>query len=240
MISASPSDTGLFYFPDCRFEEECLITEGEEELNHLLRVMRKQAGDQIFVTDGKGQLIFGEIVSISTKLLTLKIIQKSQKMNPYGRFTVFLPILKNPDRFEFALEKSVELGFTDFLAIRYHHSVKPKVNLERLKLKAVSAMKQSLRTFLPTVGYADTLESGLRIGMAPLWFDQNAGKGLIKDFLDTGGNYSLVVGPEGGFSAQELDLLRNWECFRMSDGRLRAETAVITAASLLAYKIEFQ
>lgn len=240
MTLVSPSDTGLFYFPDFVREGEFVSATGADELNHLTNVMRKKSGDKIYITDGKGTLIFGVITQLSRKELTLSVLSSEQQNNRFERFTVLLPILKNPDRFEFAFEKSVELGFTRFKAVKFQHSVKFAVNLDRLNLKAIAAMKQSLRSHLPRIEYSDSLNSALTQGGIPLYFNQNAPSDLSEDFRDSGASYLLVIGPEGGFSSFEIEILKTGVSYRLSRGRLRAETAVITAASLLANKIDFQ
>lgn len=240
MTSASPSETGLYYFPDLVQQGEIVNAVSSDEVNHLFRVMRKKPGDEIFITDGKGRLIHGIISRLASDSLTITALETRMMPDRLARFTILLPILKNPDRFEFSLEKCVELGFTRFVAVKYQHSVKSRINLERLCLKAVAAMKQSLRVHLPVITYSDSLVSALGGVKTPIYFDQSANSAFIESFKDAGSNYGLVIGPEGGLSADEKEILEKGECFRLSDGRLRAETAVITAASLLANKIDFQ
>lgn len=240
MISVSPSEAGLFYFPEIVTEEKIASVSGTDELNHLSKVMRKRAGEHIYITDGRGILLQGEIMELSKDKLTLKIISSEMQTNPLERFSILLPILKNPDRLEFALEKCIELGFTHFKIVKYQHSVKSSVSLDRLTLKGIAAMKQSLRTFLPFLEFHSSLESALSGEIIPIYFDQFANNGIFNGFLDAGGSYNLAVGPEGGFSRSELEILKTGECYRLSGGRLRSETAIITAASFLANKLDFQ
>ncbi len=238
--SASLSDTGLFYFPEAEIEKEELVLNNPDEINHINRVLRKKSGDQIFITDGRGNRVKGTIKKITPKELILENEESIRQISALANHTIVIPLLKNPDRMEFALEKCIELGFVQFAFCKFTHSERSHINLERMSGKAVSAMKQSLNCNLPKLTIVKSMAELVSGDNKVIWFDLNAESGLISTGLDPYTHYSLVIGPEGGFSDEERTLLKGKSApLLLGNTRLRAETAVISAASIFANKVLF-
>jgi 16S rRNA (uracil1498-N3)-methyltransferase len=125
----------------------------------------------------------------------------------------------------------VELGVDEIIVFRGDHSEKGNVRLDRLESTALSAMKQSLRVFLPKVSFAeslaDVIESYEQAG-AIIYADETLEQKVSQSHLDS--NLMLVVGPEGGFSESERNVLKNrgGVPYSLGDKRLRTETAAVT------------
>ncbi|MDP3829824.1 MAG: RsmE family RNA methyltransferase, partial [Ignavibacteriaceae bacterium] len=116
-----------------------------EEAHHVIRVMRHRIGDKIFITNGKGLIRESKIISIENNRILTGEEKNFIYENQLKHFTFCIPILKNPDRLSFAIEKSVELGITNFTFYLSGVSLKKEIKLERFSKIGIAAMKQSLR-----------------------------------------------------------------------------------------------
>jgi len=201
----------------------------DQELKHAVKVMRLQVGDEISLTDGQGTLYSCKFQNLSKQTADLKILEKKNEEPETPELTLCLGIIKKRDRLEFAVEKAVELGVNRIVVFRGDHSEKQKVRIDRLENSILSAMKQSLRYYRPEVIVENSLFSALKnadpasaIVLADQQTsDQNISVGKSK--------YLLVVGPEGGFSSDEIESLKSFGAISYSLGskRLRTETAGI-------------
>lgn len=238
------SDIELYY--SNTIHEEYIIV-SEEEHHHLTNVMRHSAGDLIHVTDGKGKIFKAEISKQDKKKTELRIIEQLNYPNNFQHITFCLPRIKSIDRFEFALEKCVELGITNFIVFESDNSVAKGDKSERWNKLALSAMKQSLRSWLPTVRFIKSIPEILKLEGKKHIFDQS-GAVSFKDILVNRIEENIIMnlfsdkclfifGPEGGFSSEEYRVLSEVLKIKLTGNRLRSETAIITAASLLSQTI---
>ena len=152
-----------------------------------------------------------------------------------------IPTLKISDRFETAIEKCVELGISNFNIFFAERSSIKREKIDRWQKIANSAMKQSLRSFLPKIECFKSIEK-LNKDSVKLIFDQKAEKSL-SEFLQsydfsTNSKIEFIFGPEGGLTEKETGNVENSILLKLSHNRLRAETAVITAAAILNSFIE--
>lgn len=233
------SDIELYYSQN---QTDNFIRIDDEETHHIINVMRHKIGDKLFVTDGKGYIFTTAICNLEKKKVVVEIIQKENYKNILSNYVFCIPRLKNSERFEFALEKCVELGITNFLVFDSDRSIARGDKSERWKKILISAMKQSLRAWLPNVEYCKTLEELTLKSGKKIFFDQKGDSSLI-EYLSNVENKSeeihyFVFGPEGGYSNEEYEIIRNEQKIRLTENRLRSETAIITTASLLAMLIQ--
>lgn len=231
------SNAELYYSQDVIDDSSINIIGAEA--HHISEVMRHKINDEIFVTDGEGNIYKCQIESISNKNVGCKIIDQSFYQNNFSKITFCLPRIKNNDRLEFALEKSIELGITNFIVFESKRTVAKGGKLERWNKIAISSMKQSLRAWLPQINYEKKITNLFKYEGKKIFFDQNA-KQTLNDFLNrninslVSDNYYFLFGPEGGFDNDELRI-ENYELsIRLTDNRLRSETAVISAAVILS------
>lgn len=228
------SDIELYYTPEEFITEKTLTIKGDE-CKHIARVMRHKPGDNLYVTGGTGDIHFTEIDSLEKNEIICRIIETHKYEEELPEVTICIPRLKSQDRFEFALEKCVELGVTKFLIYTADRSVAKGEKLERWNKVTLAAMKQSLRSFLPEIKYKKSLSELLQTEGEIIYFDQKS-KTLFKDkkseLKQNGKSFFLVFGPEGGLSEKELELfVKNGTSCQLTQNRLRAETAIITAVS---------
>jgi len=227
------SDTELYYSPKI-ISTNRVIIEGDE-LHHLKVVMRHNEGDEIFITDGIGNLYKTELMSISKSGAECSIIEKKYIDNNFENIVFCIPRLKNNDRFEFALEKSVELGITNFIVFESERTVAKGDKTEKWQRFLISAMKQSLHTWIPKIEYRNSIKFLLDINDSKIVLDQKA-KTKLSEYLTMNKNKKeyFIFGPEGGFADTEIERIKpNFE-LRLTDNRLRSETAIVSTASLIS------
>jgi len=218
-----------------------------EETHHLIRVLRHKPGDLILVIDGLGNEYQAKVLALEkTKIgeqARIEILELMRREDPPKiKVTSLIPILKG-GLTEFLVEKGTELGVSRFIPFFSKYTVaKPKKNfVQRLRAKAISALKQSGRLILPEIENPKDLKdllqslplSSFKILAHPQGkIDPNDLLSLFKkeNFYEV----YLISGPEGGFSEEEIDLLlkQGFYPFCLSNYILRAETASLALMSL--------
>jgi 16S rRNA (uracil1498-N3)-methyltransferase len=229
------SNTEFYYaIPDQIDDSNIILI--NEEAKHLHQVMRRTVGDIVYVTDGMGHIYESIISLISKSNVILKIQSKQTQNNKLQHIPFCIPILKSSDRFEFALEKCGELGITNFIIYSAKKSYKRGVKLERWEKILIAAMKQSLQSFKPNITFMDKLTFSKSGNTLNIIFDQLAEKSFSDILTDNekSKNINFIFGPEGGLTQNEIVSFDNSKLLKLTDNRLRAETAVISAASLLS------
>ena len=209
----------------------------DQEAHHAAHVMRLQPGDHIALTNGKGLFIQGKIESISRNEVQGNITQQ-QNIEPENHSLILgLGLIRKRDRLEFAIEKAVELGVSKILLFHSDHSEQAPLKVKRLKLIAQSAMKQSLRYYLPQITVLDKLSEVLSFTDYDAIYiaHEKAEPQLRMEPTTLSGKLLLLVGPEGGFSEREVEEAMQCGANMISLGkhRLRAETAAIKLLSVL-------
>lgn len=201
------------------------------EARHAGKVLRYTAGDSISVTNGTGTIFSCVIREITAGSLSAEIISQVTEERTEPFLAVAIGNIKKRDRLEFAVEKVTELGAGEIFIFKGEHSEKGKIREDRLSKTIESAMKQSLRAYLPVSGIypslerllADKLDDGFTIVVADEELEGDRRVPLNQK------KYLLVVGPEGGFSQKEREVFDTYNVIRYSlgDKRLRTETAAI-------------
>jgi 16S rRNA (uracil1498-N3)-methyltransferase len=237
----------LFYQPNLSDGAAFL---SEEESKHCAKVLRLQAKDVIFIVDGKGGFYRCEITNPDARKCAIRVLEKTTDYGkrPYSIHIAIAPT-KNTDRIEWFVEKCVELGIDEISFIICEHSERRFFKTDRLEKIAVGAMKQSLKAFLPIINEAENYQSFLnRITSTKARAEANikfiayvdeaipeGNKQLLQAVAEPKGHYCVLIGPEGDFSAKEVNLALDME-FRpvsLGESRLRTETAGIVACHLL-------
>ena len=225
------SNIELYYTIPENISENRIIIEGEE-YTHITKVMRHSKDEVLYVTNGEGKIYSGRIKDINKKNIELILEDIISYENKYKNIFFCLPKLKNSDRFEFALEKSVELGITNFLIFDSERTISKSSRIERWNKIIISAMKQSLNSFIPKIElieFEDIFnQTGIKIGL-----EQGSQKKIGEVELDLNNRYYFVFGPEGGLSEKELNYFETENLYKIAENRLRSETAIITTASII-------
>ncbi len=226
----------LFYVPNISGTEILL---DETESKHAIRVLRLQNGNRVQIVDGKGGFFEAEISDANPKKCRLSII-KSQAEFGKKDFHLHIAIAptKNIDRFEWFLEKATEIGIDEITPLITAHSERKTVNPERLEKILVSAMKQSLKAYLPKLNNLTSLKELVinnRTENKFIAYCDDIQKNHLKD-LDVKGKKTLIlIGPEGDFSPEEVEFAieNGFEVVSLGSARLRTETAGIVACNIV-------
>lgn len=224
----------LFYAPDIM---PPLHTLGEEESKHCVRVLRLRSGGRIHITDGRGNLFCCEITDDNPKRCTVRVVSTEEGFEkmPYA-LTVAVAPTKNPDRFEWLLEKATEVGVTEFLPLDTAHSERHVFKPLRGEKVITAAMKQSLKAYrrrcCPSRPSARRCCGPSRDGVSSPTAPR-PGRPKARPTCPTRSAQAWrprsSSGPEGDFSPEEIDfaLANGFEEITLGTQRLRTETAAL-------------
>jgi 16S rRNA (uracil1498-N3)-methyltransferase len=208
----------------------------EKESRHTIKVLRMRKGEQVRLIDGKGSLYEGRISIDDPKKCLIEIVNVTRSFGKRNyRLHIAISPLKNPDRFEWFIEKSVEIGIDEITPLICRNTEKKAIKPERLESIIISAAKQSLKAQLPLLNEP--------VEFSKLALKNSGYKGLIatcneelhrKSISETvkrGENVMILIGPEGDFSEEELKLALREEYIpvHLGTSRLRTETAGLAA-----------
>jgi 16S rRNA (uracil1498-N3)-methyltransferase len=216
-----------FYTPELTLEFSHL-TLSEAESKHAVQVMRLLNDQQIELFNGKGLSAIATLIDNHPKRCSVRIDQRSEHPKE-NQIHIAIAPTKNMERLEWFVEKATEIGITEISLIKCQNSERREVKIERLEKILISAVKQSGRYFMPQLN--------------PLvkWTDflQNNPNGLIahcregeKMKIDTSfQNKVIVIGPEGDFTLEEIELAltTGYVPITLGQNRLRTETAALVA-----------
>lgn len=227
----------VFYVAPEKVSESHFELEGQEA-QHATKVLRLRRGDEIHATDGQGLRLTALVELLGKDSVTALITQTEEIPKPEPVLLLAMGIIKKRDRLEFAVEKAVELGASEIILFSSDYSEKSKARVDRLETIVKSAMKQSLRVWLPKVSVFGSMDEVLKsyseceVLMAHEKLDSKHGN-TDNEFKNAEQRQLLLVGPEGGFSDREVELVRNsgGRLISLGEYRLRAETAVVAFLS---------
>jgi len=229
-----------FYHPDLT---QPYVTLSDKESEHCVRTLRHRVGDKVRLTDGKGGVATAAITDDNSKACSLEIIDYEQNVGlPKLNLHLAIAPTKNMDRMEWLLEKAVEVGIHDITFLICDHSERPRVNLERLSRIAISALKQSQTSLLPNLQvlkFRDFMkeQESVEADKFIAWCDENNNRQLVTELLHFN-NIILLIGPEGDFSAEEIEEARRQGYIevKLGDRRLRTETAGLYGCMAIAMR----
>lgn len=208
----------------------------EEESQHFSKVLRGKIGQEISVTDGLGKLGKGIVSQINSKSVEIELseIQENFEKRDYKIHVAIAPT-KNMERMEFFLEKSVEIGIDEITFLKTFHSERKNINVERCKKIVLSAVKQSLKAYIPKVNdltkFSDFMKSKHSENKLIAHCDSNFERIEFQKIIQPKTDYLILIGPEGDFSKEEIELAEQNEFLGISLGsqRLRTETAALNS-----------
>ncbi|WP_404812715.1 16S rRNA (uracil(1498)-N(3))-methyltransferase [Capnocytophaga canimorsus] len=209
----------------------------KEESQHIVKVLRKKEGDLLHITNGKGMRFEGQISLASAKRCEVLITNFTEiKKHPYHLHLVVAPTKMN-ERYEWFLEKAVEIGVDEITPIICQNSERKTIKNERFEKIILSAMKQSLQYHLPilhpTISSSDFFEQmkNEKGSKFIAHCQENEKKALASEIQSIPERLTILIGPEGDFSAFEIQkaLSENFTPISLGNNRLRTETAAIVA-----------
>ena len=207
-----------------------------DESHHFTKVLRGKVGQEIQITDGKGKMGKGIVSQINSKSVEIdlnEIIENHEK-RPYKIHIAIAPT-KSMERMEFFMEKATEIGIDEITFLKTFHSERKNINLDRCRKILVSAVKQSLKVYVPQlndlVKFNDFVKENHPENKLIAHCDDDFTRLNFKEFIQPQKDYLILIGPEGDFSKEEIELaLQNgFTGISLGNQRLRTETAALNA-----------
>lgn len=229
----------LFYNPNISTETKSFSFD-KEESRHIIRVLRKTIGDELFLTNGKDQFFTATILQANDKKCVADIITCEDRLKTWDyELHIAIAPTKMNDRFEWFLEKATEIGIDEITPIICDHSERKQVKTERMKKVVISAMKQSLKFRLPKVNEAIKFKDFIKTkywDLGLIAHCQEDDKIRIQELIQEKRKIMILIGPEGDFSDKEIELAKSLGLIPVSLGesRLRTETAGVVACNNIA------
>ncbi len=214
----------------------------EEESKHCIRVLRLKIGDKIVLIDGIGGWYEAEISDDNPKRCSVTITQIIKEFGKRGHHLhIAIAPTKNMDRLEWFTEKAVEVGIDEISIINCRNSERTVVKTERLNKVAVAAMKQSLKAYLPKINevtdYKKFIASAVNFTgqkfIAHCFKDET--KPHLKNLYHQNNDALILIGPEGDFSADEVEMAvsNGFKEISLGSSRLRTETAAFYSSVVI-------
>jgi 16S rRNA (uracil1498-N3)-methyltransferase len=216
----------------------------EETSKHVVQVLRIQNGEQLHLTDGKGNLFVAEVTDNNRKQCVVKIVKTTTDHRPpTADITIAISLVKNSNRFEWFLEKATEIGVTAIIPLICSRTEKQHFRHERMQGILISAMLQSQQTWLPVLQeptkFNDVIKQATQQQkMIAHCEEENDKQQLASKLLNASTAKLICIGPEGDFTKEEIELAlqNNFIPVALGNTRLRTETAGVVAAALLCAK----
>jgi 16S rRNA (uracil1498-N3)-methyltransferase len=209
------------------------LTLPEEESKHISKVLRMQVGNTLELVNGKGFLVSCEIIELTNKKTKVKVIEKEFQEKKSNTLNIAISPTKNMDRMEWFVEKSVEVGIDSISLIQVKHTERNKIRIDRLEKRAISALKQSKGLWLPEIKQYNnlidfTLANNEDIKLVAHCYADKNRKHVIEAIIPKQ-SCCIMIGPEGDFTEEEVDILQKegYSAISLGKNRLRTETAAI-------------
>ena len=227
----------LFYTPNISDQFYQL---NEIESKHCVRVLRLKEEDIIHLIDGKGTLYKAKIIDAHPKRCTVECVESTSEFGKLNyQLHIALAPTKNIDRTEWYLEKCTEIGISEFTPLLCKHSERKVVKHDRLFKVITSAVKQSLKAYHPTLNeltkFSDLVKADFD-GEKYIAHCNEGEKTHLKNLYKAKQNALILIGPEGDFSIDEVQLAKEngFKEISLGESRLRTETAGVVACNIVS------
>lgn len=228
----------FFYVPEAGKVQELPA----EEATHALRVLRMRTGDEMYLMDGQGVFYHAEVGMTTNKKCFYHIRETlPQEKTWRGRIHLAIAPTKMMDRIEWMVEKATEVGVDEISFLNCKFSERQQIRIDRIEKIVVSAMKQSRKAWKPVVNEMTDFTSFINTSRQGTKFIAHCYQVFKRDDLfrelqqlDVDEDVTVLVGPEGDFSADEvkLALTRGYRSISLGNSRLRTETAGLMAVTM--------
>lgn len=229
----------FFFEEDFSAEENFILS--EETSKHIVQVLRMHENENLLITNGKGQVLKARLIKANKKNAEVQIINKSVSPKLIPEIIVGISLIKNANRFEWFLEKATEIGVSEIIPIICERTEKQHFRYDRMKNIIVSAMLQSQQAWLPILHEPVKFDTILKNFLHQNKYIAHCiddKKNHLRDEVISKGDQTILIGPEGDFTKDEITnaLKNNYIPVSLGETRLRTETAGIVAAVLLLNK----
>jgi 16S rRNA (uracil1498-N3)-methyltransferase len=210
----------------------------EDTSKHCVQVLRMKEGEQLQLTDGKGNLLTARIINPDRKHCTVNIEEEKFQQSAAKKISIAISLLKNASRFEWFLEKATEIGVSEIIPLLCERTERQHFRFDRMNNILISAMLQSQQTWLPVLCEPQHFEKIVSSSVYAQKFIAHCESDKEKNNLASvvrQNKLQILIGPEGDFTKEEIEIAiqKNYQPVSLGDTRLRAETAGIVAATLL-------
>jgi 16S rRNA (uracil1498-N3)-methyltransferase len=225
----------LFFCENLILNSEVILS--QEESYHAAQVLRMRNGEIIHLTDGLGHLFKGELINVDAKKSLVRITEDVPQMSATTNLHIAIAPTKNIDRFEWFLEKATEMGIAEITPLLCRYSERKEIKPERLNKVIVSAAKQSHHFLFPKLNPIVKFEEFIKTTTVENKFIAHCESSDKNDFgksIANNRSVLLLIGPEGDFSEQEIQLAisNNYFPVSLGESRLRTETAGVYACAV--------
>jgi len=228
----------VFYAPDLTDQDQIQLN--ADEARHI-KALRLREGDRLQVTNGQGGLYHCTLDQLSAKSCQLLVVSREDRHRDFGLHIGIAPT-KNLDRTEWMVEKCTEIGVDRISFFLTQNSERRHLKLDRLERVAVAAMKQSLKAQLPRLDALVPYEGALaQFSSEHKWIahiqDGTTHAQTLFAQADAQGDHAMLIGPEGGFTEDEVQMaaFHGFVCTSLGTSRLRTETAAVVACAALSH-----
>jgi 16S rRNA (uracil1498-N3)-methyltransferase len=227
----------LFFIEALPRDDESIILP-EETSRHVVMVLRMQKDDELQLTNGRGSLFTAKITDDHKKKCVVTVVSRELRAQNTPRISIAISLLKSSSRFEWFLEKCTEMGIAEIIPLICERTEKQHVRSDRMKNILVSAMLQSQQVWLPELRAPASLQSVVNQTSYSQKLIAHCHEGAKVSMPAAVGETIILIGPEGDFSTDEVNnaLAQGYVAVTLGQTRLRAETAGMVAAALLAIK----
>ncbi|MGZ3949932.1 MAG: RsmE family RNA methyltransferase [Flavisolibacter sp.] len=211
----------------------------EETSKHMISVLRMQKGEQVLLTDGKGNKATAAIIDDNRKRCTVQIVSLERIKEKERRVAVGISLTRNASRFEWFLEKATEIGVSEIIPLYCERTAKEKFRHDRMQNILISAMLQSQQCWLPVLRELTTFKKAIELSYDKRYIahcEESNRQSLSIQQTIRSGSQLILIGPEGDFTHEEIELAlqNNFTPVSLGHTRLRTETAGIVACTLLS------
>lgn len=213
----------------------------DEEQQHIVKVLRMREGEEIFVTDGKGNLSKGNLV-FEGKKVSLEVIEIKENLPEFSpKLHIAIAPTKNIDRIEFFVEKATEMAISEITILQTEKTERKNLNIDKLRKQAIAASKQSLRFHFPKINDITKLSDFIKTINSETTFLAHCDSYFERKHLNEIPkleNPTFLIGPEGDFSEKEIKMLaeKGIKAVSLGSQRLRTETAGVFVAAWNYFK----
>ncbi len=227
----------FFYQPDIELGE---LT--KDDTQHAVRVLRMREGDELWLMDGRGTFCRAEISIVSNHRCAYRVVERLPQSRVWkGHLHLAMAPTKLNDRIEWLAEKATEIGFDELTFLNCQFSERRVVKEERIDKILISAMKQSRKAWKPVLNGMTDFQRFVteeRSGQKFICHCYEGDKPFLMDVLCQGEDATVLIGPEGDFSVDEVRLAEanGYKAVSLGRSRLRTETAALVAVHLMQIK----
>ncbi len=231
-------ETRYFYVPNAESSNELPA----EEAAHASRVLRLESGDEVFLIDGAGCFFKAQLSLVTKSRCLYDIVERlPQEKTWHGRIAIAMAPTKVIDRVEWTLEKATEIGVDEFSLLNCAFSERRNVKLERLDKIVVAAVKQSRKAWKPLLNDLQSFEHFVKqprkgVKYIAHCYAEIDKKDLYSELtqLNCDEEVTILIGPEGDFSIEEVRLAmsQGYVSVSLGQSRLRTETAALAATMI--------